>query len=168
MESVSGNIKLNAQALDRLEGSTVSGDMSLQAALKPAGTIKAETLSGSLELILPKSTGAKLHVESFSGDIRSPSGQVEREEHGPGNWLDTRYEEAGTSGRTNIAELDLEVFAAHPLTGVGSARAHEFRSIRVRGSANRALTVMRGLELRSRWGGVAARRGRRSGRAGGP
>ena len=45
-----------------------------------------------------------------------------------GNWLDTRYEEAGTSGRTNIAELDMAVFAAHPLTGVGSARAHEFRN----------------------------------------
>ncbi len=104
MESVSGNIKLNAQALDRLEGSTVSGDMSLQAALKPAGTIKAETLSGSLELILPKSTGAKLHVESFSGDIRSPSGQVEREEHGPGKWLDTSY--GNGQGR-----IDLESFS---------------------------------------------------------
>lgn len=91
MESVSGNVRLVAQALDQLEASTVSGDLFLQAALKPAGTIKAETLSGALELTLPRSTGAKLHAESFSGDIRSPSGQVEEEEHGPGKTLDTTY-----------------------------------------------------------------------------
>lgn len=91
MESVSGNVRLVAQALDELRVSTVSGDLFLQAALKPAGTIKAETLSGSLELILPRSTGAKLHAESFSGDIRSPSGNVVEEEHGPGKTLNTTY-----------------------------------------------------------------------------
>lgn len=91
IESVSGNVKLTAQSLDRLDASTVSGDLALQAALKPSGSIKAETLSGQLDLILPKSTGAKLHAESFSGDIRSPSGKVEEEEHGPGKWLDTTY-----------------------------------------------------------------------------
>jgi O-antigen ligase len=44
-----------------------------------------------------------------------------------GNWLDTRYGEADTAGRTNIAELDLDVFGSHPLSGVGSGRAEEFR-----------------------------------------
>lgn len=50
-----------------------------------------------------------------------------------GNALDTRYEDKGTASRTNIAEMDLDVWAEHPLTGVGSGRApeyrpHEFRS----------------------------------------
>jgi len=44
-----------------------------------------------------------------------------------GNWLDTRYEKAGTTGRTNIAEADFAVFESHPLFGVGSGRAGEFR-----------------------------------------
>jgi hypothetical protein len=44
-----------------------------------------------------------------------------------GNWLDTRYQNAEATGRTNIAALDVEVFASHPLAGVGSGRAREFR-----------------------------------------
>lgn len=44
-----------------------------------------------------------------------------------GSWLEDRYQDSGSAGRSTIAELDLEVFAAHPLTGVGSGRAFEFR-----------------------------------------
>jgi hypothetical protein len=106
MESVSGDVKLTAQALDRLDVNTVSGDLLLQVALKPTGTIKAETLSGSLELIMPKSTGAKLHAESFSGDIRSPSGKVDEEEHGPGKTLDTTY-------GNGQAQINLESFSGN-------------------------------------------------------
>lgn len=91
MESVSGNLDLTARALSRLQVNTVSGDLTMTTALKPAGVIKAETLSGELELNLPRSTHAKLHAETFSGDITSPSGHVDREEHGPGKSLDTTY-----------------------------------------------------------------------------
>lgn len=44
-----------------------------------------------------------------------------------GNALRTRYEDAGTTGRSTIAELDVQVFYAHPLLGVGVGRAAEFR-----------------------------------------
>jgi hypothetical protein len=44
-----------------------------------------------------------------------------------GNWLDSRYGSASTAGRTSIAELDMEVFGSHPLMGVGSNRAQEYR-----------------------------------------
>jgi hypothetical protein len=91
MESVSGNLVLGAQGLDKLQVNTVSGDATLQAALNASGVIKAETLSGTLELTLPKATSAKLHAESFSGDITSPEGKVNREEHGPGKTLDVTY-----------------------------------------------------------------------------
>ena len=104
VESVSGNIELGAKALDRLEVSSVSGDARLTFGLRPAGTVKAETLSGELELSMPRATGAKLHVETFSGDISSPSGRVEREEHGPGASLDTSFGD----GRGRI---DLESFS---------------------------------------------------------
>jgi len=44
-----------------------------------------------------------------------------------GNWLDTRYEDANSTGRSTIAELDMEVFWSHPLFGVGTGRSSEFR-----------------------------------------
>lgn len=91
MESVSGNLSLVGQALNRLVVSTVSGDANLRAGLRSGGVIKAETLSGVVSLSLPKSTSAKLHAESFSGDISSPVGRVDREEHGPGKSLDVTY-----------------------------------------------------------------------------
>lgn len=45
-----------------------------------------------------------------------------------GNWLDARYEKAGTTGRNNIAEGDIGLFETHPLFGVGSGRAPELRT----------------------------------------
>lgn len=91
LESVSGNLSLVAPALSLLDVNTVSGDAQLRAALKPAGAIKVETLSGVLSLSLPANTSAKLHAETFSGDISSPAAKVQREEHGPGKSLDTTY-----------------------------------------------------------------------------
>ena len=92
IESVSGNIDLGAKMLDRLEVASVSGDAILRTGLRPAGTIKAETLSGELQLNLPRNTGARVHVETFSGDIRGSSDlNVIHEEHGPGQKLDTRF-----------------------------------------------------------------------------
>ena len=57
----------------------------------PSGSIKAETLSGALELRLPPGTGATVHAESFSGDIVAASAKVQREQNGPGKSLDVRY-----------------------------------------------------------------------------
>jgi hypothetical protein len=104
LESVSGDLELGAQALDRLEVSTVSGDVGVRTALRPGGSIKGETLSGELTLGLPASSSARVHVESFSGDIRSPSGKVDREEHGPGSSLETQF----GSGQ---GQIELESFS---------------------------------------------------------
>jgi hypothetical protein len=106
LESVSGNLELGAKLLDRLEVSTVSGDAILRAGLRSGGTVKAETLRGELRLSLPRAVGARLHVETFSGDIRSPSGRVDREDHGPGKSLDATLGD----GRGHI---DLESFSGN-------------------------------------------------------
>jgi hypothetical protein len=107
LESVSGNIELGAKALNRLEVNTVSGDAILRTALQSGGQIKAETLSGELHLDMPAATSAKLHVETFSGDISSPSGKVDREEHGPGASLDTTL--GNGSGRINLESFSGDV-----------------------------------------------------------
>jgi hypothetical protein len=92
LESVSGNIDLQAKALDRLDVSSVSGDAILRAALRPSGHVKGETLSGELRLLMPRATSARVHVETFSGDISAgPDARIEREEHGPGKSLDTSF-----------------------------------------------------------------------------
>lgn len=91
METVSGNLTLMAQPLNKLKANTVSGDLDIKAGLKSGGTINVESLSGEVALNLLRNVGAKVHVETFSGDIRSPSGTVDEEEHGPGKSLDTTY-----------------------------------------------------------------------------
>ncbi len=44
-----------------------------------------------------------------------------------GNFLEGRYQDRQTAGRSTIAELDLEVFGAHPVLGVGTGRADQYR-----------------------------------------
>ena len=90
MESVSGNLDLVARSLSQLKVNSVSGDATVRTALRPGADVQGETLSGTLSLNLPRATGARLHVETFSGDIDSPVGKVDREEHGPGKSLDAR------------------------------------------------------------------------------
>jgi DUF4097 and DUF4098 domain-containing protein YvlB len=109
LESVSGNLALGALSLSRLQVSTVSGDAKLQAGLKPGGVFKGETLSGELVLRLPAASNARLHVETFSGDITSPVGSVHREEHGPGKSLDATLGAGGGQIRLESFSGDVTV-----------------------------------------------------------
>ena len=109
LESVSGNLALGAQSLSRLQVSTVSGDARLQAGLQPGGVIKGETLSGELSLRLPAGSNARLHAETFSGDISSPVGSVHREEHGPGKSLETTLGAGGGQIRLESFSGDVTV-----------------------------------------------------------
>lgn len=104
VESVSGNIIVASTRLRRLEVSTVSGDADLRVGVDAGGSVSADTVSGTLNLVLPKGSGARIQAESFSGDIRSPVGRVEHEDHGPGSSLDARLGD----GR---AEVNLESFS---------------------------------------------------------
>jgi len=107
LETVSGNLDFGGKALDRLEVNTVSGDAILRSALRANATVKAETLSGELRLSLPRDTGAKLHVNTFSGDIESAAGKVDEEEHGPGKSLDATLGDG--RGRINLESFSGDV-----------------------------------------------------------
>jgi DUF4097 and DUF4098 domain-containing protein YvlB len=89
-ESVSGNVIVASARLHRLEVSTVSGDADLRIGLDADANVSADSVSGTINLVLPANSSARLHAESFSGDIRSPVGHVEEEDHGPGSSLDAR------------------------------------------------------------------------------
>lgn len=90
LDTVSGDATLVAGALERLTLSSVSGTGRLRAGLAANGSISADTVSGRLNLDLPADTSARLRVETFSGAIISPVGQVQTEQYGPGKRLDTR------------------------------------------------------------------------------
>lgn len=90
VETVSGDATLVAGPLDRLSHSTVSGDARLEAGLRPGGTLRAESVSGGLDITLPAATSARLAVETFSGGISSPVGEVKTEQYGPGKSLSAR------------------------------------------------------------------------------
>lgn len=90
LDTVSGDATLVAERLDRLSLSTVSGDGRLSAGLAADGGILADSVSGNLDLILPRDTSARLRIETFSGGISSPVGQVQTEEYGPGKHLEAK------------------------------------------------------------------------------
>jgi len=90
-ETVSGSIRLDAAQVQRLAAEAVSGSLTVAAAgLAPGGKVTLQTVSGSIALRLPARVSAQLAVKTFSGDIQSDAGQVERPRYGPGRSLDTR------------------------------------------------------------------------------
>lgn len=91
VETVSGSIAVSAGEVRRLDASTVSGSLRLKVdRLARDARIGAETLSGGIDLILPRDSSARLSVSTFSGDIRSEIGEVKRPRHGPGSSLEAR------------------------------------------------------------------------------
>ncbi len=89
--SVSGGITLDLSVVQRLNAETVSGRLGVRSAgLQPGGRINLETVSGSVTLTLPTRTSAQLKANTFSGDITSDVGKVERPRYGPGSSLDAR------------------------------------------------------------------------------
>ena len=84
------NAAVVAGALDRLSHASVSGDARLEAGLRPGASLRAESVSGTLDITLPAATSARLAVETFSGGISSPVGEVQTEQYGPGKSLSAR------------------------------------------------------------------------------
>lgn len=90
-ETVSGSIKLDAGRVQRLGAEAVSGSLNVAAAgLAPGGKVTLQTVSGSIGLQLPRSVSAQLRVKTFSGDIQSDAGTVERPRYGPGRSLEAK------------------------------------------------------------------------------
>jgi hypothetical protein len=85
-KSVSGDVVVTSATLDDAELETVSGDVRIDSALAPKGSLEAHSVSGSVELTVPAATGAVFETESFSGSIRNDltleSATVDK--HGPG------------------------------------------------------------------------------------
>ena len=71
LESVSGDVEIRGARGRVTRAETVSGDVTYEGSVDPAGRYDFSSHSGTLRLILPASTNASLSVETFSGEIDS-------------------------------------------------------------------------------------------------
>jgi DUF4097 and DUF4098 domain-containing protein YvlB len=68
VESVSGHVDVdNAAALERLEGSTISGNLEVRTKLAPNAEVSLESVSGDLELVLLGDIDARFNLETGPG-----------------------------------------------------------------------------------------------------
>jgi DUF4097 and DUF4098 domain-containing protein YvlB len=105
VEAVSGDARIEAGGpVKEFKGHTVSGDITLTAVLAPHARVKTESMSGDVTLVLPGDVSAALEAKTFSGNIHSAFGKVDREEFGSGQKLRT------TAGAGD-AQIDVETFS---------------------------------------------------------
>ena len=67
--SVSGGIRLIGAKSRDVRTETVSGDIIYTGTIEPSGTYGFESHSGTVRLNIPRSSGATVSVETFSGDV---------------------------------------------------------------------------------------------------
>jgi len=72
--TVNGTLEVKGGTWTKVRVETVSGDLRFEGTLAKRGTLDAETVSGSVELVLPASLGADFSVSSFSGSIENDFG----------------------------------------------------------------------------------------------
>ena len=70
LSSKSGNIKAIDCEVDRLKGSTNSGNVELKPELKDNFVIEASSLSGSLKVIVPSAVSAEIIASTMSGSVK--------------------------------------------------------------------------------------------------
>lgn len=109
LDTVSGESELVLGELDRVSMDTVSGDIELSTRLAPGGRIGADSVSGSLRLRLAPDTSASLAIETFSGGISSPVGEVQTERYGPGKRLQARLGDGDGTIRLEAFSGDVRV-----------------------------------------------------------
>lgn len=69
--TISGDLTVADGWLDRMEGNTVSGDVTADIDLDPLGGIQVTSVSGDVTLRLPAEADTSVHLHSMSGDVRS-------------------------------------------------------------------------------------------------
>lgn len=72
--TVNGPLVVTGGPWNHVRIETVSGSLRFEAALPKQATLEAETVSGSVELVLPAAIAADFSLSSFSGDIENEFG----------------------------------------------------------------------------------------------
>jgi len=109
LETVSGNIGLDAGEVQELETGTVSGDAKLVATPSAHARFSLESMSGNIHLQLPANLSAHLEAQTFSGGIHTDFGHVSEKEFGGGSNLDAHVGDGDAliKADTFSGEIDL-------------------------------------------------------------
>ena len=104
-EVVSGSINATIAAAERLDVSTVSGDIEVHADLSSTARVSMESVSGEVELLVKPPVNAEFNLESFSGMIKNCFGQTARKtsKYTPGKELD--FTQGNGGARVEIQTL---------------------------------------------------------------
>jgi DUF4097 and DUF4098 domain-containing protein YvlB len=108
-EVVSGEINATVAGAERLEVSSVSGDLDVQAELKPTARVEMGSVSGTVTLRIKPPVNADFDLESFSGDIENCFGQKARDtsKYSPGSELN--FTQGNGGARVEIETLSGEI-----------------------------------------------------------
>jgi len=71
LESVSGDIEVTHSRVSSLRANTVSGDVDLHAEMQAGASIESDTMSGSVRLVLAGEIDTRFDLETGSGQIRN-------------------------------------------------------------------------------------------------
>jgi hypothetical protein len=114
IEAVSGLVEVeSSRSLEDLSIETVSGEASVEGDFHPSGDYEMETVSGFLDLAIPRGFCADFDVETFSGKIENEVGPEARKtsEYLPSKELsfstcsgDARFSLSSFSGKVRIRE----------------------------------------------------------------
>jgi DUF4097 and DUF4098 domain-containing protein YvlB len=108
-EVVSGEIHATIAAADRIELSSVSGDITVNAELTPTARVEMESVSGVITLKVKPPVNADFDIESFSGDIENCFGPKARDtsKYTPGSELSFTQGKGGA--RVELQTLSGEI-----------------------------------------------------------
>jgi DUF4097 and DUF4098 domain-containing protein YvlB len=109
VETVSGDMRIDAGELTRARINTTSGDLRVAAKLAKDGRFDIETINGDVELRLLGTVDAEFNIHTFNGDIKSCFGseRVRNREYGPGRDLD--FSQGAGSARVRIKTLNGDI-----------------------------------------------------------
>lgn len=109
VESVSGNFKIDLAAGERLNATSISGDIDARVELLPTARIELETVSGQIGLKMKPPVNAEFDLESFSGDIENCFEQKARDKnrYGPGSELS--FTQGSGGARISISSLSGDI-----------------------------------------------------------
>ncbi len=105
-ESVSGDVIVDEGSFNRVDLSTVNGELIFQSALRKDGKLSAETVNGDVDVEFVGDVSAKIDVSTFNGRIRNCFGPdaTRTSKYTPGWGLN--FTEGDGDGRVEISTMN--------------------------------------------------------------
>ena len=109
LETVTGDMKVAADKLDRVRIRTTNGELRLTAVMSAMARLDAESINGDLSFLLREPVHAQFDVETFNGEIANCFGPkpVRKHEFAPGNAL--RFTQGEGTARVRVKTLNGKV-----------------------------------------------------------